>query len=139
MSDKQDATDKKGPADKQWGKIQDYLREEFGKDAYESWLKNLEFVALDNGTVTVAARTPFIRDWVRRHYAGKIRDFFAKENESVLAVEVITARDGVEQPSADGAGNVTANARASSKGVMDSFGAKLDPRYVFDSFVVGKC
>lgn len=139
MADKQGAIRKEGPKDKQWGKIQDYLRAEFGKDAYESWLKNLEFVAVDNGTVTIAARTPFIRDWVRRHYAGKIRDFFAKENDSVLAIEVITARDGVELPSADGAGSPsTAKSRASSKGVMDSFGAKLDPRYVFSSFVVGK-
>ena len=130
---------KTGVADKQWGKIQDYLRAEFGKDAYESWLKNLEFVALDNGTVTVAARTPFIRDWVRRHYAKKIRDFFAKENDSVLAIEVITARDGDDASQGEGTeAGASAKARASSKGVMDSFGSKLDPRYVFESFVVGK-
>ena len=122
--------------ERQWAKIQDYLKAEVGKDAYESWLKNLEFVGLDNGTVTIAARTPFIRDWVRRHYAGKVKDYFAKENESVLAVEIITARaaEGADAP----ATAEKRKASSKSKGLEDSFGTKLDPRYVFDTFVVGK-
>jgi chromosomal replication initiator protein len=117
-----------------WAKVQEYLRAEFGKDEYDSWLKGLEFRGFEGGTVTVSARTPFIRDWVRRHYAERIKDFFASNNDKVLGVEVVAAKN---QHTVSEATELVA-ASASQGATEDSFGAKLDPRYVFDTFVVGK-
>ena len=117
-----------------WAKVQEYLRAEFGKDAYDSWLKNLEFKGLEGGTVTISARTPFIRDWVRRHYASRIKDFFSRNNDEVYAVELVASKS--KTASEDAAENVSM--ASSSDVIEDSFGAKLDPRYVFDTFVVGK-
>lgn len=119
-----------------WAKVQEYLRAEFGKDSYDSWLKNLEFKGLEGGTITISARTPFIRDWVRRHYADRIKDFFTNNSpdEDVLGVEIIATK-----PMANTEDAPSKIAVSKSKDVTeDSFGAKLDPRYVFDTFVVGK-
>ncbi len=117
-----------------WAKVQEYLRAEFGKDAYDSWLKNLEFKGLEGGTVTISARTPFIRDWVRRHYASRIKDFFSRSNDEVYAVELVSSKS--KAAAEDAAENISV--ASSSDVIEDSFGAKLDPRYVFDTFVVGK-
>jgi chromosomal replication initiator protein len=123
-----------------WQRVRDCLNAECGKDAFDSWLKNLEFKGLDNGTISLAARTPFIRDWVRRHYADRLREFWAREVKSVLAVEIITARKA--EPGVDGAvgdeGNDGSTPTASMVRLEDSFGAAIDPRYTFESFVVGK-
>ena len=117
-----------------WAKVQEYLRAEFGQDAYDSWLKSLEFNGLEGGTVTISARTPFIRDWVRRHYADRIKEFFTKGNDKVLGIEIIAAKTKANSSEVQEKSSPT----TSNEVMEDSFGAKLDPRYVFDSFVVGK-
>ena len=119
-----------------WGRIQGILKAEIGDDAYNAWISNLTFKRIEDGNVLFAARTPFVRDWVRRHYADRIRDLWIREGQNVFSVDIAVAKgaaastktEALSPEAVDGAPGV----------VTDSFGAVLDPRYSFDSFVVGK-
>lgn len=132
--------------DVSWGRVQECLRAEFGRDSFETWLGGLEFRGIDSGTAVIAARTPFIRDWVRRHYVDRIRELWAREDEQVLGVQVVAGKPAADAAAGDGAdasGNAAGGASSASWAAttevsQDSFGSALDPRYSFDSFVVGK-
>ncbi len=117
-----------------WGRIQAVLKAEIGEDAFNAWISSLTFKRIEDGTVLFSARTPFVRDWVRRHYADRIRDLWVREGQNVFGVDI-----AVEKSAGPGKAGPTVQPRdEAGSTVTDSFGTVLDPRYTFESFVVGK-
>ncbi|MCH7631139.1 MAG: ATP-binding protein, partial [Proteobacteria bacterium] len=120
----------------EWDRIQSILRAEIGDDAFNAWIKNLNFKNIEDGTVLFSARTPFVRDWVRRHYADRIKELWEREGAKVFSVDITVDKKTAADSSFSGAAGA---GKAFAQGVLtDSFGSVLDPRYTFDSFVVGK-
>ena len=140
-----------GPLDTQWKKISGLLRAEIGEAAYRSWLKPMAIRGQQNGTVTMAVPTRFMRDWVMAHYADRLCALWGDENPSVHGIDFIVHRDGVmpcqpmatvltiespllpPQPAAS-----DATERRETDMNDQSLCAPLDPRFTFDNFVVGK-
>ena len=55
-----------------WSSVQSQMKEKFGKDIYESWLKKLSFVEELNNYVLLSVSTRFIRDWITSRYLDEI-------------------------------------------------------------------
>jgi chromosomal replication initiator protein len=149
--------------DAQWARVRGKLKAEFGEAAFKSWLKPLTLVSIDRGEIRIAVPTRFMRDWVRSHYADRIRALWWSENRNVRSVEVVvqTAPIRAEPPAAPvrleavrggrpltplaargGAATLEmvapAVAASAAGDDRDDFGAPLDPRFTFDNWVVGK-
>src|SRR5919109_3490710 len=75
--------------DAQWARVRGKLKAEFGEATFKSWLKPLTLVAMDKGEIRIAVPTRFMRDWVRSHYADRIRLLWAAENRNVRSIEII--------------------------------------------------
>ncbi|MBL8832063.1 MAG: chromosomal replication initiator protein DnaA [Rhodospirillales bacterium] len=153
-----------GPSlEAQWVRVRARLKGEFGEAAYKSWLKPLTLVGVEDGTVRIAVPTRFMQDWVRQHYADRIKTLWRAENKLVRTVEVVvqpaagvqapapvpatgsaqrpTASAAPARPAATPAGaahGYAAPAIARSADDVEDFGAQLDPRFTFQSFVHGK-
>jgi len=153
-----------GPSlEAQWVRVRARLKGEFGEAAYKSWLKPLTLVSVGDGTVRIAVPTRFMQDWVRQHYADRIKTLWRAENKLVRTVEVVvqpaaglqapvpvpatgsaqrpTASAAPARPAATPAGaahGYAAPAIARSADDVEDFGAQLDPRFTFQSFVHGK-
>ncbi len=143
--------------DAQWARVRGKLKAEFGEAAFKSWLKPLTLVSIDRGEIRIAVPTRFMRDWVRSHYADRIRALWSTENRNVRSIEVVVqtapvradpppagsrleaVRGGrpLTQLSSRGAGSLEMLAPGASD-ERDDFGAPLDPRFTFDNWVVGK-
>ena len=144
----------------QWARIRGALRAEFGESTYRSWLKPLTLLAVDGGTVRIATPTRFMRDWVAGHYAARILALWTGESPGLETLDIqvqaepvrrerrrlpIPNKDGGEpgrrctarrlNPAGAGAPDAAPTATASRGGEL---GAPLDPRCVFDTFVVGR-
>jgi len=119
-----------------WLRIQAVLKAEIGEDAYNAWISNLTFKRIEDGTVLFSARTPFVRDWVRRHYADRIRGLWNREGQNVFGVDIAVEKGAAQTLRPTGLGSHLVGSREGM--ITDSFGTVLDPRYTFDSFVVGK-
>lgn len=131
-----------------WTQIKTELKAEFGEDVFNAWLTHLTCRGVEGGTLTIAARTPFVRDWVKRHYGKRIHEMWQAHDSRVLAIELVAQKAAtVSQAAGEQASNGHGASVGSSdivatgadNGVLeDSFGARLDPRYNFENFVVGK-
>ena len=75
----------------QWARVRGKLRAEFGEVAYRSWLKPLTLAGIDEGEVRIAVPTRFMQDWVRTHYAERLRALWKAENKAIRAVEIVIA------------------------------------------------
>lgn len=152
------------PAARQWPALREKLRGEFGDSAFASWIKPISFDAFTDGHITLAVPTRFMRDWVATHYSEKIRALWSQDLPELRSVMVVVKNApprseeslklapvaGVQAPqfptpSATLTSRtnrpimpVVVSVAPSSAPSVSDLSATLDPRYTFDSFVVGK-
>ncbi len=135
-----------------WEWVRAQLRNEYGRAQYERWLAPLRLVGIEDGAAEIAVPTEFIREWIERNYLDRIRALLAASPADVREVRLVVAGDAaaVAEPlsgavrnghAGNGAG-APAQARRGGDGPVaadtDSFGGRLEPRYRFETFVVGK-
>ncbi len=138
-----------------WKWVCAQLRREYGRAQYERWLAPLRLIGIENGQAELAVPTEFIREWIERNYLDRIRALLAA---SPAATEEIRLRVADEEAAPDRASSRigrNGHARNGGNGVearaedrrgkaepvpagTDSFGGRLEPRYRFENFIVGK-
>ena len=131
--------------EQQWGQVRGLLRAEVGDTAYSTWLKPLDLAHVDGDRVVIAVPTQFMRDWVVAHYADRIRGLWTSLNPNVrtiaLNVRPAAARQQADRPLAAPAVLRAVEAEpvpANESAALEDLGARLDPRFTFETFVVGK-
>ncbi len=129
-----------------WHRIRAKLRAEFGDATFDSWLKPLGVLRAEGHKILITVPTRFMCDWVKTHYLGRITDYWRQETGAVIDVELVVsvqapaATPVTQQPLPRSGGRpvrAEGNGEDSDAGGND-YGAPLDPRFTFDSFVVGK-
>lgn len=129
---------------RQWARVRGRLREEFGDAAFKSWLKPMVLQEVRDAGIRIAVPTRFMRDWVANHYGSRLASIWNEENSAIRAVDVIVApslASNKTAPSADGDDDEREPSEASvvaAEPEINDLSAPLDPRFDFDSFVVGK-
>lgn len=131
--------------EQQWGQVRGLLRAEVGDTAYSTWLKPLDLAHVDGDRVVIAVPTQFMRDWVVAHYADRIRGLWTQLNPSVRTI-ALNVRPAAARANADQAPTAPAVLRAvepepvpaNESAALEDLGARLDPRFTFETFVVGK-
>ncbi|WP_321395459.1 chromosomal replication initiator protein DnaA [Emcibacter sp.] len=150
----------------QWSRVLERLKTEFDDGVFNSWFKPLALVNVDEGCAVMAAPTRFMRNWLQSNYAERIRLAWSKENPDVTEIDIIVLsgfrsadkgslldndeRDEVEagekprkkaapaKRQSSSAARPSPATRVVQNNAGSDFGAPLDPRFTFDSFVVGK-
>ena len=146
----------------QWARVRGRLQQEVGEVEYRTWLRQMTLVGLDGDEVTVHLPTRFLRDWVRAQFGDRLTALWQEQIPGVRRVEIGVGHGGgtglaesvapPPRPAPLAPGALRAEARASEarasdarvepRVVADERGdgglAPLDPRFGFDSFVVGK-
>jgi chromosomal replication initiator protein len=117
------------PDTRLWASVRAALRAESGARNFDTWLGPLSLIGCRGSEVHLAAPSAFQADWVATHYAGLLRLHWAKLRPGTqhVVISVGSAGPGVaaDQPEAPVAAD-------------DGLGLPLEPRYSFESFVVGK-
>lgn len=140
----------------QWIRVRSRLKDEVGETAFRNWLKPLTLVGLEGSEIVMSVPSRVVRDWVRGNYVDRLRTLWNTENNSVKSVDVITkAASSALMP--DDADVAVAPPRSLEKLaastpplapspfadgaqplLKDDLSTSLDPRFTFDSFIVGK-
>ena len=153
--------------DDAWRRAKAKLRINVGEDIYVSWFGSMEFERFDGVTVHVSAPTKFLKNWIQSHYADALLDSCKSEFKTAERMNVLLRQPGGSQsrsgqplavngtePGHQGreereeprrvALNRVVHARygvnggGGQNGPGAPFeGSPLDPRYTFDSFVIG--
>ena len=72
-----------------WNNILQELKMVFGKDVYESWIKNINLKKEFNHYVILSAPTRFVRDWIVSRYADKVLDQIKNFKQSIQRIEFL--------------------------------------------------
>jgi len=127
-----------------WARICSRLQTEVGEVEYRTWLKQITLGPVDGDEITLMLPTRFLRDWVRGQYGDRLSNLWGSEIPAIRRVELQVSRAGALAP---GASVATVSELAVSPvevaapsivEARNDLAAPLDPRYTFDSFIVGK-
>lgn len=124
-----------------WNSLKSTFPKLFGEATYKSWLSPLAFKEFSSGRFVIAAPTAFMRDWVSTNCAKKILELLQSLNPLVFQLDIIVDKTlKIERIRATTPGGVGATLSSSSLSSLDIevIGSRLEPRYVFDNFVVGQ-
>ncbi len=136
----------------QWGELKKQLLVTVGESNFRSWIEPLQYSGTVNGVAQISAPTNFAGTYVDRNFGDlilgrmtgmdpKVRriEFRTDANASKANdVQVNAVSEDKKAPKARAASAPSAwsDSREQSNGVLPP--ASLEPRFTFDSFVVGK-
>ena len=134
------------PIDKKinWDSIRSIMREKFGNDIFESWLKKINLVEEYKNYILISVSTRFIRDWITSRYLDQILQIVREYNKEIIRIEFVI--NGFEQNKSDNINdkdgkeilnNFSNNDNVSF--IKDSFlqYSRIDPNKNFDNFIIG--
>jgi chromosomal replication initiator protein len=110
------------------------------KANFSTWFKNTSIVKEDTGIIYIGVPNEFVRDWLMHKYHKLITKTIADAYENMRAVEYIIAKiddlKEVEEVSITKEGSFI-NKELPLKDLYVNPDDNLNPRYRFDSFIVG--
>ena len=79
-----------------WPDVLKELRNAFGNDVFESWIKYMDLKREFNHYVVLSAPTRFVRDWIVSRYADKVLDIIKNFKSSIQRIEFLIEEQGEE-------------------------------------------
>ena len=118
-----------------WEIIQKELRNQFGNEIYESWLKKIVFEQKFTNHILVSVSTRFIRDWIVSRYLDQILGIIKKFNKEIIRVEF-----KIENKADFNKNDNQINANTKISFIKDSFLQynRIDQNKSFENFVIGE-
>ena len=142
-------------------KVRAILKARLGEDIYSSWFNALEFDSFDGRSVVATVPVKFLKSWIQSHYADDLLECCAVEFEGAERIDIVVRQPGMSKAAGHAGQAVGGQADGSAVAELtpseqrrptsrpgpafllgrthaNGFeGSPLDPRYTFDSFVVG--
>ncbi|MBD1371972.1 chromosomal replication initiator protein DnaA [Hazenella sp. IB182357] len=117
-----------------WTRTLEEVQNRVSKPSFETWLTATEAVELQDNTLSIAAPNDFARDWLESRYADLIRDALKEVTGAHIGVKFISQT--TEKPK----GDTPQEKKQDLEEESDQDGipiARLNPRYTFETFVIG--
>ena len=125
-----------------WKVIQREMRNKFGTDIYESWLKKIDFIDEFKNYLLISVSTRFIRDWITSRYIDQILQIVRVHNKEIGRIEFsINDQKQEKIDESNSQKNLRVHEDSSQKisFIKDSFLQynRIDPNKNFENFILG--
>lgn len=110
-----------------WDQIKSNLSNKLSPEAFQNWFASTTFHRFDGDSLKVAVPNEATKQWVEKEYSEDISEAIFNLRLPVRRIEYQVA------VSNDGGSSV------SSDGLFQGATVQLNPKFTFDSFVVGSC
>ncbi|WP_124726253.1 chromosomal replication initiator protein DnaA [Staphylospora marina] len=116
-----------------WARTLELIQDRISKPSFETWLKNTEAVELSGDRLIVAAPNDFTREWLESRYQELVQGIVREVTGSDLTVTFVCRTE--ERPAGTERDMPVKSAEEPEE--FDPLSTQLNPRYTFDTFVIG--
>ncbi|MGB8983115.1 MAG: DnaA/Hda family protein, partial [Anaerolineales bacterium] len=125
-----------------WQSVLGQLQMEMPRASFDTWVRDTKPVSYQDGTLTIGVRNAYARDWLENRLASTVsRLLVGILNASVAVNFVVNGSDGEvmpeEAPAAQPEPFDAAEGRPSAVDEQPARSSHMNPRYLFETFVVG--
>ena len=107
------------------------------KANFSTWFKNTSILREETGVVYVGVPNEFVRDWLKNKYHKLITKTIADAYENMRAVEYVITKIEATKQELPKTNEIYINKELPLKDLYINPDDNLNPRYRFDSFIVG--
>jgi chromosomal replication initiator protein len=118
-----------------WNDVSARLRGALNETTFQTWFGEVEGADLDGDAFVLAVPNDFTREWIEGHFVELIRAAVKDATGSERSVRLRV--DAVEQIAVPAAVTVTATPPLAPPPIPRPDAAGINPKYTFDSFVIG--
>jgi chromosomal replication initiator protein len=120
-----------------WDQILARIETKVNRHSFYTWFRPTSFVTEDRSSVTVRVPNAVFKEWLTKHYSGVMAEATAEVKRPNLIINFIgeSAADTAIPLSADEAAVLERDPAAGA--VLPGPTTGLNPRYTFDTFIVG--
>ncbi len=119
-----------------WEQVLARIETKVNRHSFYTWFKPTGFVKEDGAAMTVRVPNSLFKDWLTKHYSGVIAEALAEVKKSHLTV-IFVADAAADQTSIPLGPDEAAALQVAGSPVPPITNAGLNPRYTFDTFIVG--
>ncbi|GEN34694.1 chromosomal replication initiator protein DnaA [Aneurinibacillus danicus] len=119
-----------------WDTTLSHIQTRISKPSFETWLKSTKATSLDDNTLLITAPNEFTRDWLESRYSELISETLYEVTGKVITIKFIIPTSNSQQDDESVSRAPTANEKRNT--YHDDYPqTMLNPKYTFDTFVIG--
>ena len=116
-----------------WNQVLAEVETKITKPSFETWLKSTKLLSYAGSNVTIAAPNSFARDWLENHYVHLITGILTELTGEDLYIKFVVQKDNNQDDFELPAPKIQAQPQDNH----EISPGMLNPKYTFDTFVIG--
>jgi chromosomal replication initiator protein len=117
-----------------WHEVLSVLKTKVNPQSYQTWLRPTRFSHVAGTTLFVRVPNREFQDWIQEHYSQFIQDALGKSPTGLREISYVLEENAERKSPENGEPKAV-----QGKLDFDSVEHQLNPRYTFETFVVGSC
>ncbi|TXL63396.1 chromosomal replication initiator protein DnaA [Cerasibacillus terrae] len=117
-----------------WSVVLKKIEEKVSKPSFETWLKHTQAEKLEGNELTITAPNEFARDWLEEQYSGLIATIVEEVTGSLLQIKFIIPKTISEDENIQATPKQVKAIQQEQQKIQKTM---LNPKYLFDTFVIG--
>ncbi|MDA9743390.1 chromosomal replication initiator protein DnaA [Candidatus Pelagibacter sp.] len=122
-----------------WKLLQNEMKNKFGSEIYDSWLKKIDLVDEFKNYVLLSVSTRFIRDWITSRYLDQILQIIKLYKKDISRIEFVI-NENIKNKNSDEIKPDNSSENEKVSFIKDSYLQynRIDPNKNFENFLLGK-
>ncbi|WOV84361.1 chromosomal replication initiator protein DnaA [Sporosarcina jeotgali] len=116
-----------------WQEVLSKVEEKISRPSFETWLKSTKLLSYGSENVTIAVPNSFSKEWLESHYVHLITGILSELTGEDRLIQFVVPEDMAEKDFAVPKPVV----KKVEKSPVATTAAMLNPKYTFDTFVIG--
>ncbi len=122
-------------AERAWQSVLGQLQMEMPKASYDTWVRDTCLVDYTEDCLTIGVRNAYARDWLESRLASTVTRMLVGILDRSVEVEFVVQQSG--QEAFEAAEKPVEAAQSQHSDVVKTHNSTLNPRYTFESYIVG--
>ena len=123
-----------------WEKIQLEMKNKFGKDIFDSWLRKINFSGEFSNYILLNVSTRFLRDWITSRYLDQILQIVKSHRREIGRIEISVVDNNTDEKNYENKNEKKAVSPNNNVSFIKDFFFqynRIDPNKNFDNFIIG--
>lgn len=117
-----------------WAKTLETIKSELSEVSFNTWIKSCEPISISSDTITISVPNSFTQDILDKRYKDLVANSIEVVCSKLYKIEFIIASEVSEKEELK---EKSTNSASKSIVVNDEMSSTLNPKYTFNSFVIG--
>ena len=118
-----------------WAKTLETIKSELSEVSFNTWIKSCEPISISSDTITISVPNSFTQDILDKRYKDLVANSIEVVCSKLYKIEFVIASEAYEKEELKN--DASNNSSSKSIVVNDEMSSTLNPKYTFNSFVIG--